>query len=128
MRIQLVDKDNRAMFKPGTAELYGYAEKMIGNIAGVIEKMPNRISITGHTDATVFRRGSDYTNWELSADRANTSRRVLLSRGVPQDRFAEVLGKAATEPLLPDRPNRPENRRITILLLREAPTLPQNFL
>ena len=128
MRIQLVDKDNRAMFKPGTAELYGYAEKMIAKVSGVVEKMPNRISISGHTDSSSFAKGADYTNWELSADRANASRRVLLRRGVPSDRFAEVLGKADTEPLLPDRPRRAENRRITILLLREAPTLPRGFL
>ncbi|MFC7050358.1 flagellar motor protein MotB [Emcibacter nanhaiensis] len=128
MRIQLVDKDNRAMFKPGTADLYGYAEKMIEKVSGVIEKMPNRISISGHTDSSNFAKGADYTNWELSADRANASRRVLLREGVPSDRFAEVLGKADTEPLLPDRPRRAENRRITILLLREAPTLPRGFL
>ncbi|WP_417317633.1 flagellar motor protein MotB [Emcibacter sp.] len=128
MRIQIVDKDNRAMFKPGTPILYGYAEKMIAKVAGVIEKMPNRISISGHTDSAGFSKGSNYTNWELSADRANASRRVLLRRGVPSDRFAEVQGKADTEPLLPDRPLRSENRRITILLLREAPTLPRGFL
>ncbi len=128
MRIQLVDKDNRAMFKPGTAELYGYAEKMIAKVSGVVEKMPNRISISGHTDSSNFAKGANYTNWELSADRANSSRRVLLRKGVPSDRFAEVLGKADTEPLLPDRPRRAENRRITILLLREAPTLPRGFL
>jgi len=130
MRIQLVDKDNRAMFKPNTADLYQYAIKALKQIGSSIEKMPNRISIIGHTDAVPFKGGvnGNYTNWELSADRANSSRRVLLTSGVPTDRFAEVMGKAATEPLLPDRPNRPENRRITILLLREAPIVPSSLL
>ncbi len=128
MRIQLVDKDNRAMFRPASAELYSYAEKMIRTIATVVIKMPNRISITGHTDATPFSSRKNYSNWELSADRANSTRRVLRDSSVSANRIAEVQGKAATEPLLPDSPMRPENRRITILLLRESPTLPANFM
>lgn len=127
MRIQLVDQDNRSMFREDTAELYSYAERMLIHIAGRIENLPNRIAISGHTDSTPFRSGSNYTNWELSADRANTARRVLRDTGVPSDRFAEVTGKAATEPLLPGRPDRSENRRITILVIREAPILPTNL-
>ncbi len=128
MRIQLVDKDNRAMFRPASAELYSYAEKMIRTIATVIIKMPNRIAITGHTDAMPFTSRKNYSNWELSADRANSTRRVLRDSSVSANRIAEVQGKAATEPLLPDSPMRPENRRITILLLRESPTLPADFM
>ncbi|MBT6328601.1 MAG: flagellar motor protein MotB [Kordiimonadaceae bacterium] len=127
MRIQLVDQDNRSMFRNETSDLYEYAERMIRHIAGNVGKMPNRIAIAGHTDSTPFRAGVNYSNWELSADRANTARRVLSSEGVSADRFAEITGKAATEPLLPGRPDRPENRRITILVIREAPTLPTNF-
>jgi len=128
MRIQIVDKDQRALFKPGTAELYDYAKKMIQKIAAVVVKMPNRISITGHTDATPFTKKQNYSNWELSSDRANAARRVLNDSGVTLNRIAEVLGKAATEPLIPDSPLRAENRRITILLLRESPSLPANFM
>ena len=127
MRIQLVDKDNRSMFKSNTAELYSYAERMLRLIAEKVGKLPNRISIAGHTDSKPYRAGSNYSNWELSSDRANAARRVLLSSGVSTDRFAEITGKAATEPLLPGRPDRPENRRITILVIREAPTLPSNL-
>lgn len=127
MRIQLVDKDNRSMFRDDTAELYNYAERMIQHIATKVGQLPNRIAISGHTDNTPFRAGSTYTNWELSADRANTTRRVLRLSGVSSDRIAEVIGKAATDPLLPDRPNRPENRRVTILVIREAPTMPSNW-
>jgi len=128
MRIQLVDKDKRAMFRSGSAELYKYAEKMIQAVAAIVVKMPNRISITGHTDAAPFTSRKNYSNWELSADRANATRRVLTAANVSVNRVAEVLGKASTEPLLPDRPMRAENRRITILLLRESPSLPADFM
>ncbi|VAV86921.1 Flagellar motor rotation protein MotB [hydrothermal vent metagenome] len=128
MRIQLVDKDHRAMFRPASAELYQYAKKLIRKISTIVVKMPNRISISGHTDAKPFTSKANYSNWELSADRANATRRILSSSGVSANRIAEVLGKASTEPLLPDRPMRAENRRITILLLRESPTLPPDFM
>lgn len=127
MRIQLVDQDNRSMFRDDTAELYSYAERMIRHIAGNVNNLPNRIAISGHTDSKPFRAGANYSNWELSSDRAHTARRVMSSSGVSADRFAEIIGKGSTEPLLPDRPDRPENRRITILVIREAPTLPSNF-
>ena len=127
MRIQLVDKDNRSMFKNESADLYTYAERMLQQIAEKVGRLPNRISISGHTDSAPYRAGSNYTNWELSSDRANTARRVLRTSGVSADRFAEITGKASTEPLLPGRPDRPENRRITILVIREAPTLPSNL-
>lgn len=124
MRIQLIDNDKRSMFKDGKAELYDYAKKMLDRIAVSINKMPNRISITGHTDGKSFERANGYSNWELSADRANAARRELLSAGVSPDRVSEVLGKANTDPLIPDNRSRPENRRISILLIREAPVLP----
>jgi len=127
MRIQLVDKDNRSMFRDDTADLYSYADRMLRLISEQVGKLPNRIAISGHTDAVPFQAGAVYTNWELSSDRANTARRVLRESGVSPDRFAEIIGKAGTEPLLPGRPNRPENRRITILVIREAPTLPSNL-
>jgi chemotaxis protein MotB len=126
MRIQLIDNDHRAMFKDGTAVMYDYAKKMLAQIAVSINKMPNRISISGHTDATPLKRTDGYSNWELSADRANTARRVLLEANVSPDRISEVKGKANSDPLLPDNRARPENRRISILLIREAPVLPPN--
>jgi chemotaxis protein MotB len=127
MRIQLVDQDNSSMFRNETAVLYSYAERMMRHIAGYVGRLPNRIAITGHTDSTPFRARANYSNWELSSDRANAARRVLSDEDVSADRFAEITGKAATAPLLPGRPDRPENRRITILVIREAPTLPSNF-
>ncbi len=127
MRIEIVDKDQRAMFREGTDELHGYARAMIEKVAKVIEELPNRIAILGHTDSTTLAGDGDYTNWELSADRANSARRVLSKSDITTDRFSEVTGKAATEPIFPDSPNRAENRRITILVLREAPVLSPDF-
>lgn len=124
MRIQVIDKDNRAMFKNGTSDLYGYARAMLQQIADRIDRVPNRIMITGHTDSQPAGGPAGYSNWELSSDRANAARRVLRAGGIPEDRFSAVRGKAATEPLLPDQPERAENRRISILLLREAPVVP----
>lgn len=124
MQIQLIDKDRRSMFQPGNADLYDYARVMLAEIGERVDKMPNRIDITGHTDSAPFRGRENYSNWELSADRANAARRALEQSGVRVNRFSAVRGKAATEPLLPDSPTRPENRRITILLLREAPVVP----
>lgn len=127
MRIQLVDQDNRSMFRTDTADLYSYAERMLQHIANKVGDLPNRIAISGHTDSIPYRSGATRTNWELSSERALTARRVMRNTGVTADRFSEIIGKAATEPLLPDRPERPENRRISILVIREAPTLPTNF-
>ncbi|WP_374763606.1 flagellar motor protein MotB [Yunchengibacter salinarum] len=124
MKIQLVDKDNRAMFERGGAELYDYARQMIARVSSEVQDIPNRISVEGHTDAGTFVGPEDYTKWELSADRANAARRVLADSGVSRDRFSQVVGKADTDPLYPDRPSRTENRRITIMVLREAPVVP----
>lgn len=124
MRIQLIDKDQRSMFRTGTSDLYDFAQKMLRAIADKVQGVGNRIAITGHTDAAPYHGADGATNWELSAERANSARRVLSRSGVSEDRFSMVRGMAATEPLLPDAPNRAENRRITILLMREAPVMP----
>lgn len=127
MKIQLIDKDRRPMFKSGTDELYDFAKKMITEIGKSVQTLPNRITILGHTDGAVYFGPQGETNWELSAGRANSARRQLDSSGVSMDRFSEVIGKAGTDPLYPDQPNRTENRRITILVLREAPVVPPNL-
>lgn len=127
LRIQLVDRDNRPMFRPGTATPYTFYNRILQAIAGVVQSMPNRIAIAGHTDGTVSAREGAYGNWELSADRANATRRVLRDAGVRPDRMAEVTGRAATQPLYPDAPNRAENRRVAIVLLREAPAFDPGF-
>jgi chemotaxis protein MotB len=111
------------MFEPGGAVLNARARKLLSTVSGVVAELPNRISIAGHTDGSTPAR-SGQTNWELSSDRANAARRVLQAAGVEQDRVYQVAGKADAEPLFPDDPTLPGNRRISITLLREAPVLP----
>ena len=119
LKIQIVDADRKEMFLPGTATLNEYGQRILRSLLKVIEKMPNRISITGHTDATPFARdGGAYTNWELSTDRANSSRRYLLSQGMNPERASKITGRADQELLTPEDPVSPRNRRISIILLR----------
>jgi len=88
-------------------------------ITQVIKKLPNKISITGHTDSTQYAFSAKYGNWELSADRANASRREFLADGLPAERIERVAGVADTEPLDKTDPAAPHNRRISVVLLRE---------
>jgi len=127
MKIQLIDKDQRAMFRTGSDELYNYAQEMIREIGHSVQNLPNRVTIQGHTDGGSFSGPDGTSNWELSSDRANSARRVLDDSGVTNDRIYEVVGKAGTDPLYPDQPTKTENRRITILVLREAPVVPPNL-
>jgi chemotaxis protein MotB len=127
MRIQIVDQNRRSMFPSGSAEPYPRTKQILQLVAKIIMKLPNRISIAGHTDSTPINNRPGYSNWELSSDRANASRRVLREAGLPATRIAEVKGLADTEPLFPEDPTLPSNRRISITLLREAPVLPPNY-
>ncbi|WP_417481668.1 flagellar motor protein MotB [Maricaulis sp.] len=123
LRIQLIDQEGRPMFAPGAAEPNPRAVTLINAIAAIAERLPNRVSISGHTDSGPTGSGN-YTNWNLSADRANAARAVMQEAGISDDRIYEVRGKAGSEPLYPDDPYMPGNRRISIVLLREAPILP----
>jgi chemotaxis protein MotB len=127
LRIQLVDETRDPMFRPGTAELYGPAKRILNHVAGVIQQMNNRISITGHTDSNSSGQGGDYGNWELSTDRAHAARKQVLRAGLPDHRIAKVVGKADQDPLYAEDPKSPSNRRIAIILLREAPVLPRGM-
>lgn len=118
LRIQIVDQDGLAMFPSGAATMYEHTQKVIGLVVSVIEKMPQDIAISGHTDAVPMGSGHDYTNWELSTDRANAARRYMLSSGIPENRISRVVGRAATDPLLVDDPTNARNRRLSIVLLR----------
>lgn len=122
LRIQIIDQEKRPMFALGSAEMYAYTKALMGKIATVINKMSNALSIRGHTDSIPYGTGADYTNWELSSDRANSTRRALKTEGIAQERLNNVMGKADTEPLLPDDPKNAQNRRISIILLKESLT------
>lgn len=124
VRIQLVDQDGRSMFEPGKADPKPYAQRLLQEVAKTVSSLPNRISIAGHTDGDSFQGPGGYSNWDLSAARANSSLKVLLDAGMTQDHVAEVAGKAGSDPLYPDNPYASANRRISIVLLREAPVLP----
>jgi chemotaxis protein MotB len=122
LRIQLIDQEGRPMFSPTGAEPTERAKKLIRAVSQVISRLPNRISISGHTDATT--PGAGLSNWALSSERADASRKLIQGSGVPADRIYQVAGKAESEPLFPDDPYLPGNRRISIVLLRESPVLP----
>lgn len=127
LRIQIIDQEGRPMFLPGQEKPIPRAEKLIEAVAKIIDRLPNRITISGHTDSVPFVRADGYSNWELSAGRANSSRQVLQRAGVKNDRLYQVSGKAGSEPLFPDDPYLVGNRRISIVLLREAPVLPASW-
>ncbi|MDB5490217.1 MAG: ompA family protein [Micavibrio sp.] len=119
LQIQIVDQAGEPMFPSGSAAMFPKTTTLIKLAAEVIKKMPNQISVRGHTDSTPYKPGSDYTNWELSSDRANATRRVLRDSGIDEKRLSNVMGKADTDPLLKDKPTDAQNRRLTILMLRE---------
>jgi chemotaxis protein MotB len=119
LRIQLVDQDKTPMFPTGSADMDEQAKKLMGLVAQAIQKLPNKISISGHTDSTQYALGAKYTNWELSADRANATRREFLNDGVPADRLSRVIGQADQDPLDKTDASDPQNRRISIVLLRQ---------
>jgi len=125
LKIQIVDQEGRSMFASGAAEPNERAQRLLSAISRIIVQLPNRLTISGHTDGT--RPGRGYaSNWELSSARANAARRALEANGVPADHIYQVAGRADSEPMFPDDPTLPGNRRIAITLLREAPPLPAN--
>ncbi|MEO5337657.1 MAG: flagellar motor protein MotB [Magnetospirillum sp. WYHS-4] len=118
LRIQIVDQEGLAMFPRGGAELYLHTKKVLELVAKVIQAMPQKIAVSGHTDATKYAPDAAYTNWELSADRANAARRYLVHLGIGDDRLSRVVGKAESDPLRPEDPGHPSNRRLSIVLMR----------
>ncbi len=124
INIQLMDQEGLAMFEPGSAVPYERVRRLLKKLAEVIVKLPNRIKITGHSDATKIFGRNGYSLWDLTAERANSARRILSEAGVPQDRFFAVVGKADTAPLFPEDVFLAANRRVSILIMDEAPPLP----
>jgi chemotaxis protein MotB len=125
LRIQLIDQEGRSMFDTGSAKPNDRARVMLRAVSRVVNQLPNRITIAGHTSASVDGQKPD-SDWQLSAARADASRAILQSAGVNSDRIYQVSGKADSDPLYPDDPTLAGNRRIALVLLREAPVLPPN--
>ena len=124
LRIQIVDQAGRSMFPSGGAAMFEHTRKLLRQVAEAVARMPQQIAVKGHTDASPFVNDTGYSNWELSTDRANASRRALIAAGLPEARISSVTGRAAQEPLVPEDPFSPRNRRISIILLRAAPVPP----
>ncbi|MCX7822952.1 MAG: OmpA family protein [Syntrophobacterales bacterium] len=116
VRIQVVDQEGRSMFAPGSAQLSPEAKKILKVITDAINGLDNKITIDGHTDATGYSAGR-YTNWELATARASAARQEMERNGLDPDRISRVSGYAATQPLFPENPNDPRNRRISITIL-----------
>ncbi|MFZ0269489.1 flagellar motor protein MotB [Caulobacter sp.] len=126
LRIQLIDQEGRSMFKENSREPNDRARILLRAISKVINQLPNRLTISGHTSASSAGKRAD-SDWSLSASRADASRQVLRGAGVDEDRIYQVSGKANSEPLYADDPTLPGNRRISIVLLREKPVLPDGL-
>lgn len=127
LRIQIIDQDGRSMFPTGLAEPYERTRMLLQAVGKILLRLPNRISIAGHTDSTPYQGVPGYSNWELTADRANAARRIIDAQGLPDDRVFQVVGKADSEPLFPEDTRMAANRRLSVVLLREAPPTPPNM-
>lgn len=120
LRIQIVDEQNRSMFQSGSSSLLPVTAALLRALAPDLNQMPNRISISGHTDAKPYSGGlGGYSNWELSADRANAARRELIAGGLGADKVLRVVGLADADPLIHSDLFAAENRRITIVVLNK---------
>ncbi|MGE3391078.1 MAG: flagellar motor protein MotB [Gammaproteobacteria bacterium] len=120
LRIQIVDKENRPMFAQGSPVLESYMRDILAEVAKVINQVPNRISISGHTDQSPYASRNGYSNWELSADRANAARRELVSGGIAEEKIGRVVGLASSVLFDKDDPYAPINRRISIIVMNKA--------
>jgi len=120
LRIQIVDQEKLSMFPGGSSQMYPQTRQLAELVAKALGKLPNKLSISGHTDSTPFAKGSGRDNWDLSTERANSMRRAMLAAGVTEDRITDVTGKADKDLLDPKDPASPRNRRISIVLLRET--------
>jgi chemotaxis protein MotB len=120
LRIQIVDEQNRPMFNLAGAELQPYTKVILREIGKVLNDVQNRISLSGHTDATPYsNQGRGYSNWELSADRANASRRELVAGGMNEAKMLRVVGLASSVAFNQAEPFDPVNRRISIIVMNK---------
>ncbi len=118
LRIQIVDENGRPMFDSGSALVKPYMRDLLAELGNVLAEVPNRLTLEGHTDATPFGAGErGYSNWELSSDRANASRRELIQGGLPEVRVMRVQGLASISPYDPKDPQSAANRRISIIVM-----------
>jgi chemotaxis protein MotB len=127
LNIEIVDQDGSSMFPENSKEPYERTRRLVQALASQLKAMPYRITIAGHTAAAKRPSKAGYGPWDLSADRANVVRQILEDEGVPAANLYMVAGRADTSPLFPDDPYIAANRRVTITLMHEAPTIPDSF-
>ncbi|MGQ0681366.1 flagellar motor protein MotB [Bradyrhizobium sp.] len=127
LNLEIVDQDGRSMFADGSKVPFDRTRRLIQKLAAPLKATPLRLSITGHTAAGFVPSRSDYGAFDLSADRANAVRQILEREGLPASHIFTVSGKADSQPLFPDDPTLPANRRVTITLMREDPPLPPDL-
>ncbi|HEY1059146.1 MAG TPA: flagellar motor protein MotB [Limnobacter sp.] len=120
LRIQIVDERNRPMFDMGSAVLKDYMKDILRNLTKVLNQVPNKLTLSGHTDAAPYALGNKgYSNWELSADRANASRREMTAAGMSDNKMLRVVGLASSVPLIETDPMAAVNRRIAIVVMNK---------
>ena len=127
LNLEIVDQDGRSMFADGSKVPYDRTRRLIQKLAGPLKATPLRLSIVGHTAAGFVPARSEYGAFDLSADRANAVRQILEREGLPPSHIFAVSGKADAQPLFPDDPSLPANRRVTITLMREDPPVPPDL-
>ncbi|MBW8899211.1 MAG: flagellar motor protein MotB [Massilia sp.] len=119
LRVQIVDEQNRPMFALAKAELQPYTKEILHVIGLVLNEVPNKIGLSGHTDATPYFSDAGYSNWELSSERANASRRELVAGGMGENKILRVVGLASAANLDREDPFNPINRRISIIVMNK---------
>ncbi len=120
LQIQIVDDQKRPMFDSGSATVKPYMREILREIGVALLDVDNKLSLDGHTDQTPYGNAArGYSNWELSADRANATRRELAAAGMPEGKLVRVVGMASSLLLLPEEPLNPANRRISILVMTQ---------
>ena len=120
LRIQIVDKQSRPMFDSGSTTLKPYTGDILHELAAFLNSVPNKISLSGHTDTAPYAGGDGYTNWELSSGRANAARRALVAGGMQEKKVALVIGLADSVLFDKSDPRNPINRRISIVVMNKA--------
>lgn len=127
LNLEIIDQDGRSMFAEGSKEPYERTRLLIQRLAKPLKATPLRVAIVGHTSAGYSRTRPGYDAFDLSSDRANAVRQILEREGLPSSHVFSVSGKADSQPLFPDDPSLPANRRVTITLMKEDPPLPPNL-
>src|SRR3569833_58237 len=127
LNLEIVDQDGRSMFADGSKVPYDRTRRLIEKLAAPLKATPLRVNIVGHTSAGFVPTRGDYGAFDLSADRANAVRQILEREGLPPSHIFAVGGRADSQPLFPDDPTLPANRRVTITLMRENPPLPPDL-